>query len=538
MYKAIIVDDEESVSKGLYNHFDWLAYDIEIVGLFDDGVPALSYLQQNPGDIVLTDVRMTHMDGITLAKQALAQFPNIKIIFISGYADVNYLRDALKMDAVDYILKSIDLDELAAVITKVVHALDQRNVQQEIMLDMTRKLEQSMPLLRQRQLSDLLKPGDESEDELLQRVRFLGIPLDNQTRYVVLLLRPRPKAKWLAMSDMSEKDQITFSLALEELFEQVLRKYGVSVAFKERFSEYVAVMNAEDNEYEESLVSAAEELFSRIRSEMGIEIAVGISEPFSGLRQICAAYQSAGEAISRSYLIGNNTPISVKKYEDDSSKPLRERAEKEIIDAILNGDTEEVQAALKRAVEGGRSMEDEDEQQNFMLFLLLLPTRLMNNMQTANMGPYRSHRKLTMNFFQCRGINEQETMLSSVYADITQHLLQMSTPHTNTVIKRVREIIDAQYMEQLSVTSLADSVYLTPTYLCVLFKQATGRTINEYITQVRLDKAKEYLTQTNIHLYDVCYKVGYLSPSYFSRLFKKYNGMTPGEYRESVALKG
>jgi two-component system response regulator YesN len=114
----------------------------------------------------------------------------------------------------------------------------------------------------------------------------------------------------------------------------------------------------------------------------------------------------------------------------------------------------------------------------------------------------------------------------------------MSTPHTNTVIKRVREIIDAQYMEQLSVTSLADSVYLTPTYLCVLFKQATGRTINEYITQVRLDKAKEYLTQTNIHLYDVCYKVGYLSPSYFSRLFKKYNGMTPGEYRESVALKG
>lgn len=171
--------------------------------------------------------------------------------------------------------------------------------------------------------------------------------------------------------------------------------------------------------------------------------------------------------------------------------------------------------ALERAVAGIRALPGEDEQQNFMLFLLLLPTRLMTNMRTENMGPYASHLKLTASFLQCNGLGEQEAMLASVYEDLTLHLQKMSTPHTNTVIKRVREIIAAQYMEQLSVTSLAEAVYLTPTYLCVLFKQATGKTINEYITQERLNKAKEFLAQTNIHLYDVCYKVGYLSPSYF-----------------------
>ncbi len=160
----------------------------------------------------------------------------------------------------------------------------------------------------------------------------------------------------------------------------------------------------------------------------------------------------------------------------------------------------------------------------------------MTNMRTENMGPYASHLKLTASFLQCNGLGEQEAMLASVYEDLTLHLQKMSTPHTNTVIKRVREIIAAQYMEQLSVTSLAEAVYLTPTYLCVLFKQATGKTINEYITQERLNKAKEFLAQTNIHLYDVCYKVGYLSPSYFSRLFKKYTGQTPGEYRENIML--
>lgn len=121
----------------------------------------------------------------------------------------------------------------------------------------------------------------------------------------------------------------------------------------------------------------------------------------------------------------------------------------------------------------------------------------MTNMRTENMGPYASHLKLTASFLQCNSLGEQEAMLASVYEDLTLHLQKMSTPHTNTVIKRVREIIAAQYMEQLSVTSLAEAVYLTPTYLCVLFKQATGKTINEYITQERLNKAKEFLAQTN-----------------------------------------
>ena len=124
-------------------------------------------------------------------------------------------------------------------------------------------------------------------------------------------------------------------------------------------------------------------------------------------------------------------------------------------------------------------------------------------------------------------------MLLSLYEEITEHLKKMSSPHTNTVVECVCQIIAKRYMEQLSVTSLAEMVNLTPAYLCVLFKQAMGKTINEYLTQERMKQAKELLANSNIHLYDVCYKVGYFSPSYFSRIFKKYVGMTPREYRES-----
>ena len=87
-------------------------------------------------------------------------------------------------------------------------------------------------------------------------------------------------------------------------------------------------------------------------------------------------------------------------------------------------------------------------------------------------------------------------------------------------------------MEQLSIASLAEEVYLTPTYLCVVFKQETGQTVNEYLTQIRMQQAKQFLADPHIKLYDVCYKVGYLSPSYFSKLFKKITMMTPSEFRD------
>lgn len=538
MYKAIICDDEESVRQALINHFDWAGHGIEVIGTFEDGVPALEFTYANEVDLVITDVRMIHMDGIALAKKVLEYCPNIKIVFISGYADVEYMKDALKMEAVDYILKSIDLDELAAVINKVVKTLDKQRSDKKVMEEMAEKLEQSMPLLRERRLCALLKDNGENEEEIAESISVLGIPLNSRTRYVVLVLCLQTESKWSAMRSMTEKERILFDMSIEVLFGRVLSECGASVIFKEHAFEYIAVLSVEQGDYEEKLLSAAGQLQVCIKNEMNQEVLIGISEPFLGLCNMRVAYMNACEAISRHFLIGKGIPISIKKYEDDSNgRSLREQAEKEICGNISNGDITAVQTALERAVAGAKTMLDENEQQNFMMFLLMIPTRLMTNMRAENMGPYVSQRKLIVQFLQCGSLNEQETMLASVYEKLTIHLSQISTPHTNSIVKRVQEIIASRYMEQLSVTGLAEEVCLTSTYLCVLFKQAAGRTINEYITLERLNRAKEFLAETNIRLYDVCYKVGYLSPSYFSRLFKKHTGLTPGEYRENAMQK-
>lgn len=536
MYKAILCDDEEAVRNGLSRHFDWEGHGIALVGIFSDGGPALEYVKEHEVDLIITDVRMIYMDGITLAKEAVQLYPGIKTVFISGYADVSYLKDAMKIDAVDYILKSIDLDELDMVITKVVRMLNERNSERMFIQDMEEKLEKSMPLLRQRQLGELLKEKEEREEELEKSVRFLDIPLDSKTNYAVLVMRIRHKSRRQILNHLSEKEKQAFGIAVEELFSAVLNGCCRSVTFQETITEYVAIIDVSGDQYEKNLLDLAEQLYHCILNELKIEIRVGISEPFAGLRAIQKGYADACEAISKSYLVSKDAPISIKKFKDDDSKSLRERAEKEVSNAILGGDGEQVRKALSGAMLCVRESESRNVQQNFMLFLLLLPTRLMSNMKTENMGVYANQERLVLDFLQCRDLNEQEDMLASLYEEVTEHLKKMSSPHTNTVVKCVCEIIEDRYMEQLSVTGLAEMVNLTPAYLCVLFKQATGKTINEYLTLERLDHARDLLAHSNIHLYDVCYKVGYFSPSYFSRMFKKYIGVTPREYRENLMV--
>ena len=533
MYRVIICDDEETVRNGLKKHFDWNGHKIEIVGIFEDGIPAFEYMKTHEVDIIITDVRMIHMDGITLAQKASVLYPEVKVLFISGYADVEYLKEALKIDTVDYILKSIDLNELDGVVTKLVKQLDKERSDQNLIREMEEKLEKSMPLLRVRLLEELVREHSDQEESLEQRVHFLNLPLDSSTRYVILVMRIRHRSRRKILDPLSEKEKQEISIVVEEAFADILDNYGANVAFKENLMEYVAVLTVPDEEYEQNLLDAAEELYGEILKRTQIEISVGISEPFQGLCNIQKGYADACEAISRSYLVRQDIPVSVKKYRDDDTKSLKEQAEKEISRGILGGDVQAAKQALTHVMQYVRKIENENTRQNFMISLLLLPAQLMNNMKPENMGVYASQTCLLTVFLQCGGINEQEDMLFSLYEEITEHLKKMSSPHTNTVVECVCQIIAKRYMEQLSVTSLAEMVNLTPAYLCVLFKQAMGKTINEYLTQERMKQAKELLANSNIHLYDVCYKVGYFSPSYFSRIFKKYVGMTPREYRES-----
>lgn len=535
MYRAIIVDDEISVRRGLQTHFNWEQYGISVIADFSDGQKAWHFVQDNSVDLIITDVRMPNMDGITLAKAVREQFPKVKLIFVSGYEDTEYLRNALKVDAVDYILKSIDLNELSETIKRVIAQMDYERSQENTITVLEQKLIESIPLLQQRSLMLLVRegvrPGGNTISEMEARLSYLELPLDNQASYCILVLQL--KDMWRTFAQLHEHDRLIFTLEFQDTCEKILRTFGSHVCFENRLGEYVMFVDTRAEEYEELLLNLSLRLRNALTDLHHMDCRIGISDRFSGLDHAKAAFEGAVNAIHKRYYLDDSHAISVDKFEESITlRSAQENAQRSIGDALMSGDRARVYTSVENTYTELESMSLEIEQRNFLIFLLMLPVQVLSNVRSGEKGPYDNHAKLLERFLCCGDIREQKLFVLNLFDEVTQLINARSETHSHYIIERVRDIIQTRYMEQLSIASLAEEVYLTPTYLCVVFKQETGQTVNEYLTQIRMQQAKLFLADPHIKLYDVCYKVGYLSPSYFSKLFKKVTMMTPSEFRD------
>lgn len=530
MYKAIIVDDEDLVRKGLKKHFEWSEYDIEIVADMPDGQKAFEFIKENPVDLVVTDVLMPYMDGIALAKKVRELYPNTKILFISGHDDVIYLKNALKVDAVDYILKSVDLDELKDTVSRLVNIMNMEKQNKKNIADMENILNQSFPLLQERLLMTLIRDDIEEPQIIKDRIDFLNIPLNDEINYCVLVIQiQRVFSTFVAMS---ERERQIMSLQIQDECTKLGKQYSDTICFESKQGEYVMILSLIEDEYEEMLLEVSEKLNRHLKMFMNLTVSIGISNRFMGIRNIKTSYENASNSISKRYLFDDELAISVDKYEmDDRLKDYKERAEKSVQECLSSGNTKRVSDVLVELFDDIKENFSYDEQQNLMIFLLLLPTRIVTDVKINKKSDYSNHRMILEQFLCCTDFGEQCALIQKLYFEVATLMSNLSKTYSQTVINQVRKNIEEGFKEQISISTLAKEVYLTPTYLCVLFKQITGTTINEYLTLTRLEKAKKLLADPYIKLYDVCYEVGYLSPSYFSRLFKKYIGITPSEYR-------
>lgn len=369
MIRAIIVDDEKIVREGLRDHYHWSKYDVCVVGTFEDGKQADDFLNDNEVDLIVTDVVMPRMNGMELAESARKKYPDVKLIFVSGFTDAGYLLNALKLNATDFIFKSVDFDELDEAVERVVLNLSRSRQQLSHIQKLEKQVDSSMALLVQQQ--------------------------------------------------MEEK---------------------------------------------------------------------------------------TGSAI---------------------------------LGALTSGDKDRIASLAAEAVDGSVSFPSQDEKNNFLYRLLLLPNQILQSLEPQERGLYRSIEELLASFMNCTDVEEKKEFIINALVDASDRYLHtdtLSKPDSNAVVAELENHINSHYMDQISVTSLADHVRLSPAYMCVLFKQVSGQTINQYITKTRLMNAKRMLEDVSISIEEVCYGTGYLSTSYFSRLFKQNTGLTPSEYRNTVTV--
>ena len=534
MYKAILVDDEEIVRNGLRSHYPWSSCGIEIAADFSSGREALAYLKEHDVDLLVSDIVMPNMTGLELARNARELRPEIKIIFISGYSDAEYLGDALRLSAVDYIFKPVDFSALDSAIERVVHIVSRQNSEKRRLEELEQQVEANAQMLRQQFLISLLSDTMETEESLAATAQMLSIPLTSRTEYAVMVIRI--SNRYSLQADQPERNGLLLELDIQKRIQECLNRYGAGRLFKKRSYEYICILDVRKAGFEDTLLAVSSEAKIRLKNEFGAETAIGISESYRGLLNIRMAYKSACESIYNRALWDSAVPdITINKYPLNSTLiAFREQAKNAVLSSIRSGDEAEIARTVTGSIAAIRQIPSPDIQQNLLIGFLMIPKTLFADAASAEGCCYQSHRKLLEEYLLMQDLHEQEDFILRSFLDASRAVHRTEVQGSSYLIRSVVSYIEQHYMEQISIDRLAEISYLTPAYLCVIFKKYTGQTINSYITAYRMEKAKELLA-TNMHLQDICLQVGYISPSYFAKLFRRHFGMTPREYRESLS---
>lgn len=537
MYKLVIVDDEPTVRFGLRTYFDWNAYGIEVVGDADDGDVALEVIERLKPDLVLTDVRMPNMDGIQMSNRLSERFPHIKIVFVSGHDDVEYLKSALQVKAVDYMFKPVNLGELSVVIERLVLTLQTEKQERKLIEDMQVKLIQSMPLLREKFLMSLIREGVTFPTRIQDRTLFLGLELPLEATYWVIAIR-MDNASEVAQT-RSERDQQLLSYSVLNIVQELIEKEIGGYVFENQIGEFVGILRMVEQEDQESLLfTLAEEVRDSLYNYLKISVTIGVGERISRLASLPQSYSQAREAADQRWFLGKNQIISMDNLEQREESMYRfEPAQNErLISSLKAAEAGKVQEELHviyNALSRNRA-EGMPYGRNLSLQLLLLASRILLELNVHRQGLEEKENELLAEVFQQETLDDLRRLVESHLIEVCERIGEKRSGKAKNVIERIRSLIDKRFAENLQVGDIAKEVFLSTTYLCLLFKQETGETINEYMTKVRVDKAKELLKDPSNKFYEVCYAVGYSDPSYFSKIFKKYTGHTPSSFRDQV----
>ena len=539
MYKLIIVDDEYSTRNGLKICIHLFDYGIEVAGEAENGNKGLELADRVRPDIVLPDVKMPGMDGIEMVKRLKERHPDTKIVFISGYDDIEYLKSAMKMDAVDYILKPVNLQELITVIEKIMVMSKREENRKDMLQRLSAKLNESIPLLREKFFIQLIKDGNMDRASTEKRIDFLDLRLPYQAPYCVIIIgidNPRT-----VFEKMPEQNTQLISFAIQNICREVVEARASGSVFEHQRGEYVLIVELPENEGEEIIFPLVSELMASLNGFLnrmigGISLTIGIGGTVEHLGRLADSYQMASGAIERKLFLGRNQVVTfdaMAARKDVDYRAVNERMTS-LSSVLKSGDAGQVSLRLDALFEElrGSSGIGYIDCQRIGLQVLLVASQFLSEsgIRAGDLGERES--EAWAQLMKLETLDDMSHHLKVYLTQVCERIEHREDKRIPEVITEIMRIIQERYSENLTIADIASQVYLAKTYICLLFKQETGETINEYITRVRMEQAKKLLNGTDRKLAEICTAIGYAEPSYFTKQFRKYTGMNPSDYRD------
>ncbi|MGL4738749.1 MAG: response regulator [Cellulosilyticaceae bacterium] len=532
-YKILLVDDEEEIRRGIIRRIKWQELGFEVVGEAENGVEALDQIERYTPDVVVTDIKMPFMDGIRLAENIHDRYPTTKVIILSGFDDFEYAREALKLGVMRYILKPINSYEMHELLREVKAKLDDEIASKQNVDLLRQNYKKSLPLLKERFLNRWIEEYIPLE-EIKTSLDELGLVLNSEALGVVSVRRD----EYAKEEDVSAiKNESLLKLALFNICEEITREEQLGVFFMGKL-EMILITPLGEGEYPKSsmrLYRGLEQMRRAASKYLGTTVTIGIGNRCTDWRMLYKSYAAAVGALAYSITVGKNKLIYIEDVEPESGSGLlvEEEEERVLLTAIKVGRTDEVIQVIDQMLgrlEGNRvSLRD---YQIYIVGIFASMMRLGHSME-VDMGKILPQE---MNFFgMLSKLHTKEAIsgwLTQVCLGMVEVLGTKRATCKNELIEQALAYIHTHYMEEdISAEVVCQTLHISTTYFSALFKKEMQTTFSTYLTQVRIERAKELLRTTDKKAIEIGSSVGYPEGHYFSYVFKKTTGIAPTEYR-------
>nr|WP_294530636.1 response regulator [uncultured Blautia sp.] len=502
MYRILIVDDERIEREGIKYLIGREKGDYEICEA-SNGKQALDILHSRKVDLLMTDIRMSHMDGLELSRKAREEYNDLQIVIFSGYSDFSFAQEAIQYGVLDYVLKPVDPERFHQVLTKAQEEISRRQQQKA-------QEQKEKNFLQQYFLQSYLYSGKE---EVLEQAGEI-IDLNNWEQWHCGILVETDQAYFDSTDDF----------AAEGLQNEVGRKFFYLnlntrqslFLFSDKYCDYSQV---------------AEQIYQILKQKSSLKFHLAVSRKFEGCRQLPGVLEQLEQLMEEKFY---HPDVHIFTFDEDEEKMYNAQTQDS---QLMQKISEDISCKDIEALWRHFGCLSEKYQQNTQFSAMYVKFVFSNVIQELfQENQFSEERRLDREVDRLYRCNNIEQILKITRENIQEYekFLKNSMTGSRDEVASVKNYIHQHYAEDLSLETLAEKVYLSSGYLSYIFKKETGMNLNRYIRVVRMEKAKELLCTTNMKVAQISEKAGFTNVSYFCRSFREYYGSSPESYRKGT----
>lgn len=534
MLKIFLVEDEIIVREGIKNNINWNENGFLFCGEASDGELAYPMIRNLRPDIVITDIKMPFMDGIELSRLIKKEMPEIKIIFLSGYSEFEYAKDAIQIGITEYLLKPINSTNLLNSVKQVRENIEKEQEEKANLNKYRREMTEYIAEEKRKLFIEIIQ-GTTSYLEIMDKSKSLNLELGALMYNIILLKinRTQNNDGVKLLNDITKKielfleekpEVITFDCTIDGL--SLLLK-GDSEADIERTQSYC--------------VNRMKEIMSEYKTTAYFG---GIGKPVKRFGEIPLSYHEASKALAYRYIwdfneilnskdIANNS-ISVPASMEPDMTNIVLPDKKRVLEFLKTGDIGDVVFFVEEyfkimGKEGNKSLV---LRQYILIDMYVIVTGYLEELGHKTEDILRPFKNIGQMNLSLSGLEDIKGYIVTIFRQAISIRDELWAQNMNVVIHKAKEYVNSNYCNKdISLNQVASNVFISPSHLSSIFSQKTGQTFIKYLTDLRMNKAKELLKSTNLRTSEVGYQVGYRDPHYFSYLFKKTQNCTPKQYR-------